>query len=60
MNKTILFTLIFISLILGPSFFINSGFFVFLDTVFFPIYDLSYNFNYSIYFNLHDFFSYLI
>lgn len=60
MNKTTLFALIFISLILGPSFFINSGFFVFLDTVFFPIYDLSYNFNYSIYFNLHDFFSYLI
>lgn len=60
MNKITLFSLIFISIILGPSFFINSGFFLFLDTIFYPVYDLSYNFEYSFYFYIHDILSYLI
>jgi len=60
MNKTTLFALILIALILGPSFFINSGFFSFLDTVFYPIYDISYNFEQSLYFYGKDILSYIV
>lgn len=54
MKKIIIFSVIFISLILWLEFFLKSGFFMFLDTIFFPVYNIWSIFEKSIYLLLND------
>lgn len=60
MKKIIIFSIIFISLILWLEFFLKSGFYMFLDTIFFPVYNFWNFFNKSLYLLISDFFIYFL
>ena len=60
MKTIIIFGVILILTIVTPDFFINSGIYFFLDSIFYPVYELKNFFSQSIYFHLRDSLSLLL